>query len=117
MKTIKYRAWDKFNSCYWYSENYEILGEYFIKMQFLIDGENTLIYEQFTGLKDKNGKEVYEGDIINLEDVICPVTWDDGGFQMITSKNQGKSALIQDRVRHFEVIGNIHENPELINNP
>ena len=69
---------------------------------------------QFTGLTDKNGKEIYEGDVIALDDVICPITFSNGSFQMVTSENQGSSNAIQERVKYFEVIGNIYQNPELI---
>lgn len=69
--------------------------------------------EQFTGLLDKNGKRIFEGDIIQLGDIDCPITWDDGGFQMITSHNQGKSPAIQDRVKNFEVIGTIHDDTQI----
>lgn len=67
---------------------------------------------QFTGLVDENGVKIFEGDIIALDDIICPITWDDGGFQMITSVNQGKSAAIQDRTKKFYIIGNIHDTPQ-----
>lgn len=69
---------------------------------------------QFTGLLDRNGVEIYEGDILELDDIIIPVTWMDGGFHMISNENQGKSPLVQDRVKHFKVIGNIYQNHELI---
>ena len=61
------------------------------------------------------GKEIYEGDIIALDDISCPITWDDGSFQMITNYNQGKSIAVQERVKAFKIIGKIHDNPELLN--
>jgi len=69
---------------------------------------------QYTGLKDKNGKSIFEGDVIRLEDVQAIITFDDGAFQMITSKHQGRSQAIQNRTKRFEIIGNIYENPNLL---
>lgn len=68
------------------------------------------IWMQYTGLKDKNGKEIYEGDIILGN---ATVTWkeDITGFGITT----GKYGLINYKNHSdFKVIGNIYENPELI---
>lgn len=82
---------------------------------------------QFTGLKDKNGKEIYEGDIIQMWVGTKPVTvgnitW--GGWQYVVRME----VVGKDKTNYFgynsedidpekiEIIGNIYENPELINN-
>lgn len=79
------------------------------------------VIEQYTGLKDKNGKEIYDGDIIQekgLLSLTC-VEWDKNNARYIT-KVLDKSKCVAS-VFYFdiidalkcEVIGNIHENPEL----
>lgn len=37
-REIKFRAWDKFNGCYWHSDKFENLADFFTKIQILIDG-------------------------------------------------------------------------------
>jgi uncharacterized phage protein (TIGR01671 family) len=69
---------------------------------------------QFTGLHDKNGVEIYEGDILQLDDLLVPVEFDDGCFQIKTSTNQGASQLMQMRAKRFTIAGNIYQNPELL---
>lgn len=73
--------------------------------------KETIILEQFTGLRDKNGKEIYEGDIIsgasNLG--IGIVTWNYNSWVLINHFLDA-DAMLDDG----EVIGNIHENPELV---
>ena len=128
-REIKFRFWNK-KFKQW------IDGEF-----PLIDGVfdfSTDIYEvtQFTGLKDKNGKEIYEGDIVEVQNlpcqiqkmrVICSVEFEWAAWVAIVRKvvvwdgyTKGVeapdmfffSSMID--TREFRVIGNIYENPELV---
>jgi uncharacterized phage protein (TIGR01671 family) len=74
---------------------------------------------QFTGLKDKNGKEIYEGDVLGAspswECQRAEVRWERGGFVKYGLYNSGwTDTQLLDGLAHFEVIGNIYENPELL---
>lgn len=68
---------------------------------------------QFTGLKDKNKNRIFEGDATNVGEY---VVFEDGIFgTTYTGNQQGISRLSQKRCEHLEIIGNIHDNPELLN--
>lgn len=75
---------------------------------------------QFTGLKDKNGKEIYEGDICNCREYECfgKVEWnnEEAGFYFCVVMEGGgfEEEHLYDYVDELEVIGNIYENPELL---
>lgn len=73
------------------------------------------IVEQYTGLKDKNGKEIYEGDIVRYVDdwdENGEIVYDDGGFEVHWPIELER--LEGDIADMMEIIGNIHENPELL---
>lgn len=68
---------------------------------------------QFTGLHDKNGKEIYEGDIVDSHlQGVSKVLYDSGQYT-VESKNYS-TALTYRIAIHAVIIGNIHDNPELL---
>jgi uncharacterized phage protein (TIGR01671 family) len=76
----------------------------------------TLDVMPFTTLQDKNGKEVYEKDIVAIDDLVLGyVIFDNGCFQIKDiNSTQGTNLFNQERAQRVQVIGNIYENPELL---
>ena len=70
---------------------------------------------QYTGLTDKNGKDIYEGDIVIQVGLELEVKWDDFDSGFVFEDWTGSQMIMSPKIAlDYEVIGNIYENPELI---
>jgi len=125
MREIKFRAWDGKEIHYgqpiknklglWLLTNMNphYCSEYgYIEVDAPIPVK---ILMQYTGLKDKNGKEIYEGDVVKEGEFKYIIQWGAAGF-MIRGIGVRHSEYITsfDFLNEYEIIGNIYENPELI---
>jgi len=105
-REIKFRGWCDGEMNYDHSEVF-----YWLHLDRNSEDNNT-VFMQFTGIRDKNGVEVYQSDILETESGKCVVVWfvDGACFRYKFGENL-ESPLNYDGV---EVIGNIFQNPELL---
>jgi uncharacterized phage protein (TIGR01671 family) len=131
MRQIKFRAWDKDSKRMHYAEDLIGPGGWVIQfhgeplkigIHSVFEPENVKLM-QYTGLEDKNGKEIYEGDIVRTTRISVgfwrvrarkltgEVVYQPGAF---TIGHGAAAQLISPHRDDLEVIGNIYEHPELI---
>ncbi len=83
---------------------------------YQIDKNFEIVYKrQYTGLKDKNRKEIFENDIIRINNTDYIVKYYGASFTLFTKKDDVYATILTiDNSKRFEVIGNLFENKELI---
>ena len=132
-REIKFRAWDipakKYRGVDGLKDLFSIRSDGFFNEDYVL--------EQFTGLKDKNGVDIYEGDIVKYNKQNIEVRYFDnyGMFGLVGSNNYASKVIDESKPmgsrgsstsykpyvlsdfyqKRIEIIGNIHENPELLN--
>jgi uncharacterized phage protein (TIGR01671 family) len=127
MREIKFRAWcpERKMMCKVLSINFEkdTISVEFADGHGFTDKISSVVLMQFTGLLDKNGTPIYEGYIVYIEHPAwhekCVVEFKDGSFIFRALDEPSKDTVIPGytfmrEIWKVKVIGNIHQNPELL---
>lgn len=108
MREIKFRAW--------HTEKKVMYPPWSIWKTNLFDYEDSCFLHlmQYTGLKDRNGREIYEGDVLEYYGTkrgrMKPITV----VEWLQNNKRAYHGYVLGNPINYEIIGNIHENPELL---
>lgn len=126
---LKFRMWDGYSGKYFDEETDPLFENVYecMRSQIFFDSGNPLygrlaynhakdgrIFEQCTGLKDKNGKLIYENDLIKIDDDIAVIKWSDYYARFMLESQEDNFDFETTYSEECEVIGNIHENADLL---
>lgn len=123
-RVLEFRAWDKLAETFVFADKgyqghfiLDLNGQFYNLQNG--SGGNEYIVQQYTGLKDKNGKKIFEGDILMIEfhknseepPRYYPIEFYQGSFCINCGSEDG---CLMMHNGEYEVVGNIFQNPELI---
>lgn len=120
-REIKFRAWNEIKNTMlsWekikHNSHMDLVGNY-----FFVFNRNEYKLMQYTGLKDKNKKDIYEGDVDSRGFIVEYLLGMSGFYLMKNGEGvhlSHEQSVLHGQLKHIEIIGNIWENPELLKDP
>lgn len=116
MSEIKFRAWDKLNKDMFNVESINFQERRVYKDTVSYHKFEDIDLMQYTGLKDEYGDEIYEGDIVTLHNRKHRVIFNTEGARFVLRNDEFELEItfINHNNERMEIVGNIYENPELI---